>query len=96
MGVSFPTLLLILQSVDLFNVLIANSSGLYPTLLFIGVSGIRNMQIRQLNSFAFCVSSCLHLVCFEKAPVAKSQAQVCKPVDLASKITLSSVYGVQQ
>lgn len=56
MGVSFPTLLLILQSVDLFNVLIANSSGLYPTLLlFIGVSGIRNMQIRQLNSFAFRV-----------------------------------------
>lgn len=47
MGVSFPTLLLILQSVDLFNVLIANSSGLYPTfLLFIGVSSIRHMQIR--------------------------------------------------
>lgn len=97
MGVSFPTLLLILQSVDWFNVLIANSSGLYPTLLLcISVSGIRNMQIRLLNSFAFCVSSCFHLVCFEKAPVAKSQPQVCKPVDIASKIALSSVYGVQE
>lgn len=49
---SFPTpllaaMLLILSLVDLFNVLIANSSGLHPMfLLFIGVSGIRSMQIR--------------------------------------------------
>lgn len=85
MGVSFPTLLLILQSVHLFNVLIANSSGLYPTfLLFIGVSGIRNMQIRQPNYFAFCVSSRLHLLCFEKAPAAEPQPRVCKPTDTAS------------
>lgn len=97
MGVSFPTLLLILQSVDLFNVLIASSSGLYPTfLLFIGVSGIRNMQIRWLNSFAFCISPRLHLICFEIALTAEPQPQVCKPMDISSKIPLSPLHGMRE
>lgn len=73
MGVSIPTLLLILQSVDLFNVLIANSSLVFIQhfFLFIGVSGIRNVCIRRWNSFAFCAASHLHLVSFEKAPAVE-------------------------
>lgn len=71
-GFALPTLLFILQSVDLFNVLIAYSSGLYPAfLLFIGVSGIRNMPTRRWNSFPFCTASCLHPVGFEKAPAVE-------------------------
>lgn len=70
--VSLPTLLLILQLVDLLNALIANSSGLYPTfLLFTGVSGIRNTRIRRWNSYAFCVALRLHLGGFEKAPAVE-------------------------
>lgn len=72
MGVSLPTPLLILQSIDLFNVLINNSSGLYPAfLLSVDVSGTRNMRIRQWNSFTLYVASHLHLVGFEKAPAAE-------------------------
>lgn len=74
---SFPTPLLaamplILSLVDLFNVLIANSSGLHPMfLLFIGVSGIRSMQIRWPDYFAFCISLSLHSACFEESAASE-------------------------